>query len=141
MCSRIKMVIGICCRLWDVRTSKASATVKLKKSDFLFLAWNPGQPEIVAAVHEDNEIFFIDLRKQRVLKTMASKGQVNSWPLAFSALPKLLLIRTSAACIGPYLSPNLENLQKTYGISCLMTEGRNQDPNTLQFPVVHEVQR
>ena len=55
-------------RLWDVRSSKVSASIKMKEQAFLFLAWSPGDPNIVATVQKDSDVYFIDLRKQKVLK-------------------------------------------------------------------------
>ena len=62
-------------RVWDVRSGKAASTSKLKKSAFLFLAWNPGDPNIIAAVQQDSETYFVDIQKQKVIKTLPSKLQ------------------------------------------------------------------
>lgn len=64
-------------RVWDVRTSKAVSSTKLKRNAFLFLAWNPGSPNIVAAVQQDSETFFVDVSKQKVLKTLPSRLQAS----------------------------------------------------------------
>ena len=61
-------------RLWDVRSSKVSASIKMKEQAFLFLAWSPGDPNIVATVQQESNVYFIDLRKQKVLKVLQGKG-------------------------------------------------------------------
>jgi len=62
-------------RIWDVRTGKVVTTIKLRKSGYLFLAWSPGDPNILAAVHQDSETFFVDIQKQKSLKTLSSRSE------------------------------------------------------------------
>ena len=76
--------------MWDVRTGKPASTTKLKKSAFLFLAWNPAKPSILAAVQQDSETFFIDVQKQSIFKTLPSRLQVHHTQLI--AMPVLLIL-------------------------------------------------
>ena len=88
-----KCQLHSCTRIWDVRTSKVASTTKLKKSAFLFLAWNPASPNILAAVQQNSETFFVDVQKQRVFKTLPSTVQVV---ICCKQLP--CLARDSSAC-------------------------------------------
>ena len=60
-----------------MRASKVSASIKMKEQAFLFLAWSPGDPNIVATVQKDSDVYFIDLRKQKVLKVLNGKGMTQ----------------------------------------------------------------
>ena len=64
-------------RLWDVRSNKVGYTTKVKRSGYLYLAWNPAIPDILAAVHQDNEIVFVDARAQKILATLGSPRVVS----------------------------------------------------------------
>jgi hypothetical protein len=62
--------------VWDVRTGKTVISIKLRKSGYLFLAWSPGDTNILAAVHQDSETYFVDIQKQKALKTLPGRSQV-----------------------------------------------------------------
>lgn len=62
-----------------MRTGKVIITTKLRKSGYLFLAWSPGDPNTLAAVHQDSETFFVDIQKQRATRSLPSRSErVNS---------------------------------------------------------------
>ena len=63
-------------RLWDMRTSKVAYTTKLKRNGYMYLAWNPARPDILAAVSQESEIAFMDARSQKVLATLPSVKEV-----------------------------------------------------------------
>jgi len=76
-------------RVWDVRTGKTVITIKLRKSGYLFLAWSPGDTNILAAVHQDSETYFVDIQKQKALKTLPCRSQVH--PLEPTDQPEKLV--------------------------------------------------
>lgn len=101
-------------KIWDVRTGKVVTTIKLRKSGYLFLAWSPGDPNILAAVHQDSETFFVDIQKQKSLKTLSSRSErVNQ--VKFSKDGKLFFRAVHSGGVEVFSYPELVRLHCMMG--------------------------
>ncbi|BDA45109.1 THO complex subunit 3 [Coccomyxa sp. Obi] len=98
-------------RVWDTRSGKCAAIIPTPDMN-LYMAWSPHDPDIVATASNRNMVSFIDMRRNKVFKSVKNNHLVNE--LAFTRDGKLFLQATESG-VEMYRFPELEKLSSLNG--------------------------
>ncbi|EIE21065.1 WD40 repeat-like protein [Coccomyxa subellipsoidea C-169] len=98
-------------RIYDTRSGKSATQISTPGKN-LYLAWSPHDPNLMATGAENNTVSFIDLRRNKVLKSVKNNQLVNE--LAFTQDGKLFLQATDSG-VEMYKLPDHEKLSSLNG--------------------------
>lgn len=63
-------------RIYDTRSGKSATQISTPGKN-LYLAWSPHDPNLMATGAENNTVSFIDLRRNKVLKSVKNNQLVS----------------------------------------------------------------
>lgn len=76
-------------RMWDTRSGKSATKIPTPGTN-LYLAWSPHDPNLMATGSDTNVVSFIDIRRNKVLKSVKNHQLVRCFKPVPSFCPGIL---------------------------------------------------